>query len=194
MTNHVYTPSSEEVKSRVARFDALQQMTTFKEWEQIGQEALDVMFARKLMPVILDDDKNLFGTTSPIIGAAGTTMFISTMPPGQGPCLHSHNKTFETFIVLEGSIEYYIGDPIEHQVTLNKWDTFSCPPGVYRAFKNVGESDAVQLTVISGLITGENDNSVAASVEQDLKNRFGDEVVDTIRSKVTFDPPQNTTE
>ncbi len=194
MTNHVYTPSSEEVKSRVARFDDLQQMTTFKEWEQIGQEALDVMFARKLMPVILDDDKNLFGTTSPIIGAAGTTMFISTMPPGQGPCLHSHNKTFETFIVLEGSIEYYIGDPIEHQVTLNKWDTFSCPPGVYRAFKNVGESDAVQLTVISGLIKGENDNSVAASVEQDLKNRFGDEVVDTIRSKVTFDPPQNTTE
>jgi len=79
-------------------------------------------------------------------------------------------------------------------VTLNKWDTFSCPPGVYRAFKNVGESDAVQLTVISGLIKGENDNSVAASVEQDLKNRFGDEVVDTIRSKVTFDPPQNTTE
>ena len=187
MTNHVYTPDEEELKSRIARFDDLQQMSTFKELEWVGQDVMDFMFARKLMPVILDDDKNLFGTTSPIIAAAGTTMFISTMPPGQGPCLHSHNSTFETFIVLEGSIEYYVGDPIEHQVTLNKWDTFSCPPGVYRAFKNVGDKDAVQLTVITGLEKGHNDNSVAPSVEQDMKNRFGDEVVDAFRSKVNFD-------
>jgi predicted amidohydrolase len=26
-------------------------------------------------------------------------MFISVMPPGQGPCLHSHNGTYETFMV-----------------------------------------------------------------------------------------------
>ena len=191
MTNHIYTPSSDELQSRIARFDDLRQMSTFEELEWVGQEVMDIMFARKLMPVILDDDENLFGDSSPIIGAAGTTMFISKMPPGQGPCLHSHNSTYETFIVLEGSIEYYIGDPIEHQVTLGKWDTFSCPPGVYRAFKNVGESEAVQLTVITGLEKGHNDNSVAASVEQDLKNRFGDKVVDAFRSKLTFDPPQN---
>ncbi|MDP6926908.1 MAG: hypothetical protein QGG84_07465, partial [Rhodospirillales bacterium] len=89
MTNHVYTLDEEELKSRIARFDDLQQMSTFKELEWVGQDVMDFMFARKLMPVILDDDKNLFGTTSPIIAAAGTTMFISTMPPGQGPCLHS---------------------------------------------------------------------------------------------------------
>ena len=84
----------------------------------------------------------------PIFGAAGTTMFISLMPPGQGPCLHSHNSTYETFMVLEGTIEYFIGDPVEHRITLNKWDVFSCPPRVYRGFRNVGTGDAVQLTVM----------------------------------------------
>ena len=104
MTNHIYTPSSEELESRIGRFEDLQEMSTAKEYEWCGQEALDVIFARKLMPVILDDTKNPFGNIAPIIGAAGTTMFISIMPPGQGPCLHSHNSTYETFIVLEGSL------------------------------------------------------------------------------------------
>ncbi|MBT7954241.1 MAG: cupin domain-containing protein [Rhodospirillaceae bacterium] len=194
MSNHIYTPSSEELNSRIARFDDLQQMSTFEDLGWVGQEAMDVMFARKLMPVILNDAKNMFGNSAPIIGASSTTMFISIMPPGQGPCLHSHNTTFETFVVLEGSIEYCIGDPIEHRATLNKWDTLSCPPKVYRSFTNVGDSDAVQLTVISGLKDGRDDNSVAPSVERDLKSRFGDKVVDAFRSIVTFDPPQNTKE
>jgi quercetin dioxygenase-like cupin family protein len=190
MTNHIYTPSSEELNSRVARFDNLQQMSTFKDLEWMGQEAVDVMFARKLMPIMLDHTKNPFGNDAPIIGAAGTTMFISIMPPGQGPCLHSHNSTFETFIVLDGTIEYYIGDPIEHRVTLGKWDTLSCPPLVYRAFTNVGDTDAVQLTVITGLEDGRDDASVAASVEQDLQERFGSEVVDAFSKFITFDAPQ----
>jgi hypothetical protein len=84
MTNHIYTPSSEELDSRIARFENLRQMSTFKDLEWIGQEAMDVMFARKLMPVMLDDTKNPFGNIAPIIGAAGTTMFVSIMPPGQG--------------------------------------------------------------------------------------------------------------
>lgn len=190
MTNHIYTPSSDEIDSRLARFEDLQQMSTFDDLKWIGQEAMDVMFARKLMPVILDDTKNPFGNAAPIMGASNTTMFISVMPPGQGPCLHSHNSTHETFIVLEGEIEYYIGDPIEHRRTLGKWDTLSVPPLVYRAFKNVGDSDAVQLTVITGLDEGRDDASVAASVETDIKKRFGEKVVDAFRDIISFDPPQ----
>ena len=82
MANHIYTPSSEELGSRIARFEDLQEMPTAKKYEWCGQEALDVIFARKLMPVILDDTKNPFGNIAPIIGVAGTTMFISIMTPG----------------------------------------------------------------------------------------------------------------
>ncbi len=189
MTNVIYTPTKDEIDSRVGRFDKLEAMTTAGDLGWVGQQAMDVFFARKLMPVILDDTKNPFGSAAPIFGAAGTTMFISIMPPGQGPCLHSHNSTFETFMVLEGSIEYYVGEPIEHRVTLNKWDTFSCPPGVYRGFRNVGESDAVQLTVITGLSENSDDVSMPDSIAVEVGRDHGEKVVDAFRSVFSFDPP-----
>ena len=189
MSNEIYTPTKEEIDNRIGRFSDLKQMSTADDLAWVGQEAMDLFYARKLMPVILDDAKNPFGNDAPIIGAAGTTMFISIMPPGQGPCLHSHNSTFETFIVLEGSIEYYVGEPIEHRVTLNKWDTFSCPPGVYRGFSNVGEGDAVQLTVITGLGETGDDVSMPYSVAEEVGRDYGEKVVEGFRSVFSFDPP-----
>ena len=189
MTNVIYTPTKEEIDGRVGRFDELEAMSTAGDLGWVGQDAMDVFFARKIMPVILNDTKNPFGNSAPIFGASGTTMFISIMPPGQGPCLHSHNTTFETFMVLEGSIEYYVGEPVEHRVTLNKWDTFSCPPGVYRGFNNVGEGDAVQLTVITGLGETGDDVSMPDSVAQEVGRDYGEKVVDAFRSVFSFDPP-----
>lgn len=190
MSEEIYTPTWEELESRVSRFDALKPMSTAGDLAWVGQEAMDVFYARKLMPVILDDTKNPFGNMAPIFGAAGTTMFISIMPPGQGPCLHSHNSTFETFMVLEGSIEYYVGDPIEHRLTLNKWDTFSCPPRVYRGFHNAGDTDAVMLTVITGVEEGRDDVSMPDSIAQEAGEKFGAKVVDAFRNMFSFDPPR----
>ncbi len=190
MTDEIYTPTKEEIASRVGRFDKLQAMSTGDEIGWTGQDAIDVIFARKIMPVILDDDsKNPFGNVAPIFGASGTTMFISIMPPGQGPCLHSHNTTFETFMVLEGTIEYHVGEPIEHRRTLNKWDTFSCPPSVYRGFRNVGDIDAVQLTVITGLGENRDDVSMPNSVAEEVKRDYGEKVLDAFSNIFSFDPP-----
>jgi len=194
MANDIYTPSAEELDSRIGRFEDLRNMSTAEDLEWVGQEAMDVFFARKLMPVILNDTEKTFGDSAPIIGAAGTTMFVSIMPPGQGPCLHSHNTTYETFMVLQGTIEYYIGDPITHRRTLNKWDTLSCPPLVYRSFTNVGDTDAVQLTVITGLEAGPDNVSVPDSVAQDVKKRFGDKVFQAFADFLPFDPPQKAAE
>ncbi len=189
MSNEIHTPTKEEIDSRIGRFGDLRAMSTAGDLGWVGQQAMDVFFARKIMPVILNDTNNPFGNDAPIFGASGTTMFISIMPPGQGPCLHSHNSTFETFMVLEGSIEYYVGEPIEHRVTLNKWDTFSCPPGVYRGFRNVGGSDAVQLTVITGLAENSDDVSMPDSIAVDVGRDHGEKVVDAFRSVFSFDPP-----
>ena len=190
MSTEIYTPTKEELDSRVSRFSELKPMSTAGDLAWVGQEAMDVFYARKLMPVILDNTANPFGNVAPIFGAAGSTMFISIMPPGQGPCLHSHNGTFETFMVLEGTIEYFIGEPIEHRVTLNKWDVFSCPPNVYRGFKNVGETDAVQLTVITGVDEGRDDVSMPDSIAQRVGKDFGKEIVDAFRSVFSFDAPR----
>jgi quercetin dioxygenase-like cupin family protein len=186
----IYTPTVEELERRVSRFDRLREMTTREqELAGISQEAVDIIFARKIMPVILDQTKNPFGNYAPIYGAARTTMFISIMPPGQGPCLHSHNDTYETFMVLEGSIEYHIGDPVAHRITLNKWDVFSCPPRVYRGFRNVGAGNAVQLTVITGVEEGRDDVSMPDSVAQQVRREHGGDVLAAFKRVFTFDPP-----
>jgi quercetin dioxygenase-like cupin family protein len=191
MTNAIYTPTKDELEKRISRFDRLQPMSTAKDLGWVPQGAMDIIYARKLMPVVLDDvTKNPFGNAAPIFGASGMTMFISIMPPGQGPCLHSHNTTFETFMVLEGTIEYFIGDPIEHRVTLNKWDVFSCPPRVYRGFQNVGTGQAVQLTVITGLGENRDDVSMPTAVAEQLEREHGAKVAEAIRGVFQFDPPR----
>lgn len=187
--NPIHTPTREELEKRVARFDKPQPMSTARELGWTPQAAMDVIFARKLMPVILDDTKNPFGDEAPIFGAARTTMFISILPPGQGPCLHSHNDTYETFWVLDGTIEYHIGEPIAHRITLNKWDCFSCPPRVYRGFRNVGTTDAVQLTVLTGLQDGRDDVSMPHSIAERIEGEFGKEVREAYGKVFHFDPP-----
>jgi quercetin dioxygenase-like cupin family protein len=189
MSQAIHTPSREELDARIARYDALQPMSTSKDLDWVPQPAKDIIFARKIMPVILEPTKSPFGNAAPITGAAGTTMFISVLPSGTGPCLHSHNDTYETFFVLDGSIEYQIGDPVTHRVVLNKWDTLSCPPRIYRGFRNVGDGDAVLLTVITGVVEARDDVSVPQSVGDQLQREHGDKVLDAFKALLRFDPP-----
>ena len=53
--------TKEEIAQRVARFDQLQPMSTAKDMADVSQDAMDVIFARRLMPVILEKTKNPFG-------------------------------------------------------------------------------------------------------------------------------------
>ena len=85
--------TAEEIRSRVARFTDLKPMSTSSDLDWVPQEAMDVIFARDLRPIIIEQTKNPFGKTAAIYGAAGTTMNVSIMPPGQGPCLHAHDNT-----------------------------------------------------------------------------------------------------
>jgi mannose-6-phosphate isomerase-like protein (cupin superfamily) len=190
MTQSIYIPTGEELAARIGRFAELRPMSTASDLAWVPQAAMDIVYARKIMPVILDDTKNPFGKVAPIFGAAGTTMFISILPPGQGPCLHSHNDTFETFFVLDGRIEYEIGEPVTHRVTLGKWDCLSCPPRIYRGFRNVGEGDAVQLTVITGLGSGRDDVSMPHSIAERVRREHGDKVLDAFKGVFHFDPPR----
>ena len=179
-------PSREELEERVARFDQLQPMSTFKDRADIPQGAKDIIFARKLMPVILEKTKNPFGDTAAIYGAAGTTMNISICPPGQGPCLHSHNSTYETFMVLEGAFEFSVGDEGQEKITLNKWDVFSCEPVMYRGFRNVADTDSVLLTVITGEVDARDDISVPPTVTEEVRDGYGEEVLEAFKKLATF--------
>jgi quercetin dioxygenase-like cupin family protein len=184
-----YTPTKEQVESRIARFKDLKPFSVATELDWVPQEAMDIVYARTILPMVLADSKNPFGKTAPVKEADGLTMYISVLPPGQGPCAHSHNNTFETFMVLEGEIEYSVGDPVEHTVKLGKYDVFSCPPLIHRSFKNVGSGTALQLTVITGERPGNLDevqmpNSVAEQVGRD----HGEKVLAAFNDLFTFEP------
>lgn len=185
----IFTPTKEEVEARIARYNQLQPTSISQDLSWVPQDAMDVVYARTILPMILEDTKNPFGKTSPVKGAGGLTMYISLLPPGQGPCLHSHNNTFETFMVLEGEIEYEIGDPVAHVVRLGKYDAFSCPPAIHRGFRNVGAGTAIQLTVITGEDDGNRDDVVMpASIAERIEREYGGKVIEAMRGIFSFEP------
>jgi len=187
--SEIYTPTRDELERRISRYGALKEMTTrSKELARISQEAVDVIFARKLMPVILDDTKNPLAALRRFTGPRAPRCSSRYCRPGRDPAC-TRNGTYETFIVLEGCIEYHVGEPITHRITLDKWDAFSCPPFVYRGFRNVGTTDAVQLTVITGVTEGRDDVSMPDSIAQQVRREHGEPVLEAFKKVFRFDPP-----
>ena len=179
--------TKEEVNQRTARFDKLQAMSTLKDNPAVPEAARDIFLARKIMPIVLEQTQNAFGSVAAIYGAAGLTMNISVCPPGQGPGLHAHHKTFETFFVLEGKFEFSVNDDGAEKVVLNKWDTLSVPPGVCRGFRNIDSKDSTLMTVITGGVHDRNDISLPPSIGAAI-DAHGPGVLDEVKKiGLTFD-------
>ena len=185
--------TKEEVKQRTARFDKLQAMSTLKDNPLVPEAARDIFLARKIMPIVLEQTQNAFGSVAAIYGAAGLTMNISVCPPGQGPGLHAHHKTFETFFVLEGKFEFSVNDDGAEKVILNQWDTLSVPPGVCRGFRNIDSKDSTLMTVITGGVHDRNDISLPPSIGAAI-DAHGPGVLDEVKKiGLTFDAGVETT-
>ena len=176
-----------DVASRTARFDKLQAMSTLKDNPVVPEAARDIFLARKIMPIVLEQTQNAFGSIAAIFGAAGLTMNISVCPPGQGPGLHAHHKTFETFFVLDGSFEFSVNDDGGQKVVLKQWDTLSVPPGVCRGFRNIADRDSTLLTVITGGVHDRNDISLPPSIGARI-DAYGPGVLDEVKKiGISFD-------
>jgi quercetin dioxygenase-like cupin family protein len=144
--------------ARVARFAALEPLAIQAD-PALPIAARDVIYARKLLSVIgLEGNATTpINRSAPICGAGGITMTLAVYPPGQGPGLHSHAATFETFTVLQGIFEIAWNDDGADRVVLERWDTVSIPPGVCRAFRNLGPGEGVLQVIISGGVHDMND-------------------------------------
>jgi quercetin dioxygenase-like cupin family protein len=140
--------SKEEMQRRIARFKALEPLPVQN--PSIPEEARDVVYARKLLSVIGLETSTPINAEAPIRGAAGMTMTLAVCPPGQGPGLHSHRQTYETFTVLQGEFEVTWNDDGAESARLSRFDTISFPPGVCRAFRNVGADEGILQVIITG--------------------------------------------
>lgn len=141
--------SKNEMAKRIARFARLEPLPI--QQSEIPLAARDVVYARKLLSVIgLEDAKTPINVGAPIVGAAGMTMTLAVCPPGQGPGLHAHRQTYETFTVLKGRFEVTWNDDGSEREVLELFDTVSFPPGVCRAFRNIGDGEGILQVIITG--------------------------------------------
>ena len=163
--------SPEKMAERVARYERLKPLTIQTD-PDIPQEALDLIYSRKLLPVIgLESNATTpVSESAPIRGAAGMTITLAVCPPGQGPGLHAHRRTYETFTVLQGQFEFSYGDGGENRITLNRLDTISIPPGICRAFRNTGTDEGILQVIITGGVHDMNDIDLAPGIEEELRS------------------------
>ncbi len=83
------------------------------------------------------------------IPAAGFTMSIMRVPPGQGGSAHSH-EVEEAFFVLQGELTVFFEEANGRRISakLNKWEVISCPAGILHGFQNEGTQDVYMQTCV----------------------------------------------
>lgn len=142
------TLSNKEMEKRIARFERLSPLPI--QQTDIPLAARDVVYSRKLLSVIGLETSTPINAEAPITGAAGMTMTLAVCPPGQGPGLHSHRRTYETFTVMKGRFEVRWNDDGSGAAILELYDTVSFPPGVCRSFRNIGAEEGILQVIITG--------------------------------------------
>ena len=154
---------------RIGRFGELKPLPVQSN-PDVPLAAADLIYARKLYSVIGLEGGSAtpISVGAPITGAGGMTMVIAACPPGQGPSLHSHKATFETFTVLQGRFEITWNDHGENRIELDRFDTISVPPGVARAFRNIGDGEGLLQVIITGGVHDMNDIAFAPQVAEQI--------------------------
>ena len=160
--------SEEQMHKRIARYDRLKPLPIQN--PSIPEKARDVVYSRKLLSVIgLEEAQTPINVGAPIIGAAGMTMTLAVCPPGQGPGLHTHRQTYETFTVMKGRFEVTWNDDGSGRAILELYDTVSFPPGVCRAFRNVGDEEGILQVIITGGVHDMTDIAFAPQAREDIE-------------------------
>ena len=165
-----FTP--EQMERRIARFDKLQPQKGEYEKRGIPTAAFEMLAAKTIYMLMAPEGDKGMTAAAPITGSPGLSVAIVKCPPGNGPLLHAHMETQESFMTLTGRWEVRWGDDAEHAITLDPFDLIAVPPGVGRQFTNVSDSDALLLVLVQGE-EGLNDIYYAPAVGQQIVDRFG---------------------
>ena len=159
--------SGQQMAKRIARYRELQPLPIQN--PSIPEKARDVVYSRKLLSVVGLETTTPINVGAPIIGAAGMTMTLAVCPPGQGPGLHSHRQTYETFTVMKGRFEVTWNDDGSGRAVLELYDTVSFPPGVCRAFRNIGDEEGILQVIITGGVHDMTDIDFAPKAKDEIE-------------------------
>lgn len=166
--------SAAEMETRIARFGSLRPKSRrYAEQSGIPAEAFEMIAAKNIYLLMAPEGAGGANAAPAVTGAPGLTVNICECPPGNGPMLHSHQRTRETFFCLRGRFEVRWGDRGEHRTTLEEFDMVAVPTNVSRAFTNVGDTMAYLLVMIQGDNDELNDVAYSPEVGDEIVRRYG---------------------
>ena len=173
-------PSVEEMEKRIVRASTIQPKKRRLEANSgIPAEALEAIAAQSIYLYMAPGEGAGQSSQNPgIVGFPGLTVNVCRCPVGQGPELHAHARTLETFMCLSGQFEVRWGDHGQFKTILDEQDMISMPLNVMRTFSNTGKTPEASLLV---LIQGQN-SDVASDIQyspetgQKIEGQYGVEV------------------
>lgn len=173
-------PTPDEMEKRIVRASTIQpKKKRFESTGGIPAKAMEAIAADSIYLYMAPAEGTGATSQNPgVVGFPGLTVNVCRCPVGQGPDLHSHARTLETFMCLKGQFEVRWGDDGQHSTLLDEHDMISVPPNVMRAFRNTGKTEEALLLV---LIQGEAqdmaaDVQYAPSTGERIEREFGADV------------------
>ena len=183
--------TQQEMSTRIARFKDLKpQSSSYDAEVGIPAEVYETMTARTLYLLMSPENQGGPMAQAPaVVTQDKMSVIIAECPPGDGPLLHAHQFTRETFMCLDGRFKIQWGDEGENQIELDKYDMIAVPPGVVRRFENISDETGRLLVWINGVSEEEFNDIDHPQVEADrLADQFGDDMLDKLRGiGVTFE-------
>jgi len=185
------TYTQEEMRAFTARFQDLIPSKKSFNHETVGipGEAYELIAAQSVYSVMAPEGNTRKAAKPAVIGVPGLEVAIAECPIGQGPALHNHQRTVETFMCLTGRYEIIWGNDGEESIFLEPFDLVSIPPGVYRRFRNASDLPNAKLLVLvqGSLADTFGDVAFDPKIAEEVDRRWGPEVVKNFKNMcITF--------
>ena len=181
-----WTPTQDEMKTRTARFlELVSTKNRIAEQKGIPAEVMEMITAKTTRNVMSPGPLPGQLSPKPAVEGGDAGVFrlgIATCPPGQGPGLHVHYHTHETFMALTGRWRIEWGDHGEESTVLEHLDLVAVPPGVTRRFVNLADEDAHLLVIIQGRQDQFDDVDRVPETERKIAEMHGPEMVAKLRA------------
>ncbi len=178
-------PTQEEMKKRIARFKELKPRSAnlqaktgipMEVIRMLNPKANYVLMAPDDLPGVLSVNPEVNGGHEGILRVG-----MALCAPGDGPGLHVHWKTHETFMALSGKWRIDWGDEGEEHVILEPFDLMAVPPNVTRKFTNISDQDAHLLVLIQGKKEDFNDVGRPAKAAEAIIAKYGPEMIEKLK-------------
>lgn len=181
-----WTPTQEEMKKRIARFNEVVPVKKkHLEDKGIPPEVLEMIMAKTTRNMMSPGPLPGQLSPAPAVEGGDAGVFrlgIATCPPGQGPGLHVHYNTHETFMALSGRWEIQWGDKGEESIMLEPLDLIAMPPRVTRRFINRSDVEANLMVIIQGQREEFDDVDRVPETAAAIAERYGEGMLEKMKS------------